>query len=64
MLMPLLFVVGVSMLKDAFEDYGRAKQDNIENDLMVEACARGQNKFAQVKSKDILVGSIVKVKEN
>jgi hypothetical protein len=46
MLMPLLFVVGVSMLKDAFEDYGRAKQDAIENDLMVESCARGQNKFA------------------
>jgi hypothetical protein len=25
MLMPLLFVVGVSMIKDAYEDYGRAK---------------------------------------
>jgi hypothetical protein len=25
MLLPLLFVVGVSMIKDAYEDYGRAK---------------------------------------
>ena len=30
-LMPLLFVVGVSMIKDAFEDNKRRKQDNEEN---------------------------------
>ena len=30
-LMPLMFVVGVSMIKDAFEDNKRRKQDNEEN---------------------------------
>jgi hypothetical protein len=45
MLMPLLFVVGVSMIKDAYEDYGRAKQDKVENELMIENCARGQHEF-------------------
>ena len=30
-LMPLLFIVGVSMIKDAFEDNKRRKQDNEEN---------------------------------
>jgi hypothetical protein len=39
MLMPLLFVVGVSMIKDAFEDYQRAKQDRVENDLIISVCA-------------------------
>jgi len=29
--MPLMFVVGVAMLKDAFEDNKRRKQDNEEN---------------------------------
>ena len=28
---PLCFVVGVSMIKDAFEDSKRRKQDNVEN---------------------------------
>ena len=31
-LMPLLFVVGVSMIKDAFEDNKRRKQDTTENE--------------------------------
>jgi len=30
-LMPLLFVAGVSMIKDAFEDNKRRGQDNEEN---------------------------------
>jgi len=30
-LMPLMFVVGVSMIKDAFEDNKRRKQDTEEN---------------------------------
>ena len=31
MLVPLTFVVIVSMIKDIFEDYKRHKQDNSEN---------------------------------
>jgi hypothetical protein len=33
------------MIKDAYEDYGRAKQDKVENELMIENCARGQHEF-------------------
>jgi phospholipid-transporting ATPase len=31
MLFPLSFVIGVSMIKDIFEDYKRHKSDNLEN---------------------------------
>ena len=34
MAMPLIFVIVVSMIKDAFEDYKRAKADKKENDAM------------------------------
>ena len=45
MFMPLIFVVSVSMIKDAIEDYKRGKQDNEENNRMVLACARGDLEF-------------------
>lgn len=35
MLMPLSFVVLVSMIKDIFEDLKRHKSDNFENNLKV-----------------------------
>ena len=44
-LMPLLFVVGVSMIKDAFEDNKRRKQDNEENDMLCMCAPRGDSKF-------------------
>ena len=34
MAIPLTFVVIVSMIKDAFEDYKRHKNDEKENDMM------------------------------
>lgn len=34
MAMPLIFVIVVSMIKDAFEDYKRAKADKKENDAL------------------------------
>lgn len=39
--MPLCIVVGISMIKDIFEDNSRRKQDNVENDAKVEAAPRG-----------------------
>lgn len=36
MLMPLAFVITVSMIKDIFEDYKRHKSDKQENFKMVE----------------------------
>ena len=38
---PLCFVVGVSMIKDAYEDSKRRKQDNVENMQEVLAADRG-----------------------
>jgi hypothetical protein len=35
MLMPFLFIVSVSMVKDAFEDYQKYKQDKQENETKV-----------------------------
>lgn len=47
MLMPLLFVVFVSMIKDIIEDYSRYKSDQEEN--LREACCskRAVNKFEE-----------------
>lgn len=64
MAMPLAFVVGVSMIKDIFEDRKRHKSDDEENLRNTQAIIRGQNKFQQMRSQDIQVGCIVKVKEN
>lgn len=52
-LMPLLFVAGVSMIKDAFEDNKRRKQDNEENRAVYQACPRGAKAFVETKSLDI-----------
>ena len=40
--LPLMFVVSISMIKDAYEDYQRAKQDAAENNAECEAVPRGQ----------------------
>ena len=44
-LMPLLFIVGVSMIKDAFEDNKRRKQDNEENQMKCYCAPRGSQAF-------------------
>jgi len=63
-LMPLMFVVGVSMIKDAFEDNKRRKQDNEENKQVVQCAPRGSRAFLYTKSLDVQVGCIVRVSEN
>jgi len=63
-LMPLLLVVGVSMIKDAFEDNKRRKSDNEENDTICLAAPRGTNAFIEMKNLEIEVGCLVKVKDN
>jgi hypothetical protein len=40
--MPLFFIVGVSMLKDKYEDNQRRKQDDTENNAVVNAAALGK----------------------
>lgn len=64
MALPIAFVVGVSMIKDIFEDKKRHKSDNEENSRPTQSIPRGQTAFRETRSMDIKVGCIVKVKEN
>ena len=63
-LMPLLFVVGISMIKDAFEDNKRRQQDEAENNMQCEAAPRGTTQLQTLRSLELQVGCIVRVKEN
>ena len=61
MLMPLLFVIGVSMVKDIFEDRKRYLSDQEEN-LRPARCVRlGEFQMSDCKARDIKVGCFVKV---
>lgn len=69
--MPLSFVVSVSLIKDAYEDFKRHMSDRRENLKSVLVAAynavnKGISKevFEKVKWKEIRVGQIVKVLEN
>jgi phospholipid-transporting ATPase len=62
LLMPLSFVVGISMIKDIYEDYMRHKSDNEENKR--KALVAKKQKFEHVHWQAIKVGQIVKVHEN
>ena len=44
-LLPLLLVVGVSMIKDAFEDNKRRKKDREENEMLAEVVPKGEDFF-------------------
>ena len=64
MLLPLSFVVLVSMIKDIFEDLKRHKSDNIENNKhTTQGYQYGPEiiKFEKTKWKDVEVGRILKV---
>lgn len=63
-LMPLVMVVGVSMIKDAYEDNKRRKKDREENQALMSVCTRGGTAFQEELSEKIQVGSLVKVYEN
>lgn len=64
LLLPLGFVVGVSMIKDGFEDRKRKKQDTEENERATLNCKRGEAEFLPTKGRNVQVGSLVKVLEN
>jgi phospholipid-transporting ATPase len=61
MLLPLMFVIGVSMIKDIFEDFKRHKSDNQENTRKALVYDKISKEFIKVPWKDIKVGQIVKV---
>ena len=64
MLAPLSFVVFVSMLKDAFEDYKRHENDKSENYSQSEVYNRKKQKYESQHWKDIHCGDIIRVQEN
>ena len=53
MLMPLTFVLVVSMIKDIIEDVGRHKSDNLENNRTVFQLNIHTNVFEKVKWTNI-----------
>ena len=61
---PLAIVLGVSLIKEAIEDYKRNKADNEINNRMVEVLNAQTRQFEQRRWKDLQPGEIVMVKKD
>ncbi|XP_042480417.1 phospholipid-transporting ATPase 1 [Macadamia integrifolia] len=61
-IMPLAFVLLVTAIKDAYEDWRRHRSDRIENNRFASVMVNG--KFQQKRWKDIQVGEILRVYSN
>lgn len=59
---PLAFVLFVTMAKEAHDDFKRWQRDKDLNGSLYEKI--GQHNMEPIKSKDIKVGDIIKVKQN
>jgi phospholipid-transporting ATPase len=64
MLVPLLFVIGVSMIKDIFEDMKRHKSDDMENNRQAQVYDKLNKEFVKINWRDVKVGQIVKVEQD
>jgi P-type E1-E2 ATPase len=62
LLPPLCFVILVSMVKDAYEDYLRHKKDNEENDAICQIIHDGV--LVETKWKDVRIGQVLQVNED
>ena len=62
MIVPLVLVIFVSMVKDAYEDYKRAKNDNIENTSKAYILDPVSATFTQSTWKNVKVGNILQLK--
>ncbi|KAL2943008.1 Phospholipid-transporting ATPase 1 [Bienertia sinuspersici] len=60
--LPLAFVLTVSAIKDAFEDFRRHRSDNVENNRLASILVN--DKFELKKWKYIEVGEVIKVSSN
>lgn len=58
-ILPLSFVLLVTAVKDAYEDYRRHRSDRIENNRLASVLVN--NQFQLKKWKDIRVGEIIKI---
>jgi magnesium-transporting ATPase (P-type) len=61
MLLPLLVVIGVSMIKDIFEDFKRHRSDKAENFKEVSVYDKISKEFVKQHWKDVKVGQLVKI---
>lgn len=64
MILPLSFVVGLSMIKDILEDYQRHKSDGEENASKCQVIVQNKTEFKDSKWLNIKVGTIIKIIEN
>jgi P-type E1-E2 ATPase len=64
MLIPLGFVVFISMIKDIFEDMKRHESDKKENNRKVFIGSETTGEFHERSWKEITVGMIVKIKQD
>jgi len=62
-ILPLAFVLFVTGVKDAFEDWRRHNSDKVENNRLA-TVLMNDGSFIEKKWKDIRVGEIVKIKTN
>ena len=61
MLPTFVFIVSVSMVKDAYEDYIKAKQDRKENETVVKAYDRNKSEFVDSTWAELRPGDLVTV---
>nr|XP_019706336.1 phospholipid-transporting ATPase 1 isoform X1 [Elaeis guineensis] len=61
-ILPLAFVLGVTAIKDAYEDWRRHRSDRNENNRTVSVLVEGE--FRPTRWKDIRVGELIRVSSN
>ena len=61
-ILPLFFVVGISMTREGVEDYFRNKSDLRANSTPTKALRNG--KFVEVRADEVVIGDIVFVEND
>ena len=64
MLPPLVLVVFISMCKDAYEDYVRHCEDDLENNALCTRFNRKTNLFETVRWGDVHVGDFIRTRQD
>eukprot|EP00045_Choanoeca_perplexa_P017396 m.252596 g.252596 ORF g.252596 m.252596 type:complete len:1171 (+) comp17526_c0_seq21:223-3735(+) len=63
-MLPLLFVLAVTFVKDAYEDRRRGKQDKETNARVASVFDRGEQRWANVEWSNVEVGDLVQLNQN
>ena len=61
---PLAFILGITMLKEGYEDYLRHNRDEKDGNKVYDTVSETNGSFIPTKSKDIQVGDIIWLKSN